>query len=66
MTDGLRLTPLSGARYRSFNAMCAVTVWHYAKSGPIDQTMEKFGHQNPAHDFWKIERRPAAQPRIGL
>jgi hypothetical protein len=30
----------------------------------IDQTREKFGHQN-AHDFMKIERRPAAQPKIG-
>jgi hypothetical protein len=40
-------------------------VRHYAKSGTIDQTREKFGHQNSAHDFMKIERRPAAQPRIG-
>jgi hypothetical protein len=38
---------------------------HYAKSGTMEQTGEQFGHQNPAHDFIKIERRRAAQPRIG-
>jgi hypothetical protein len=27
-----------------------------AKSGTIDQTREKFGRQNPVHDFMKIER----------
>jgi len=33
----------------------------YTKSGTIDQTREKFGHQNPSHDFMKIERRRAAE-----
>jgi hypothetical protein len=41
--DDLRLTALFRARYRSSNAICAATMWRYAKSGPIDQTMEKFG-----------------------
>jgi phytanoyl-CoA hydroxylase len=39
----------------------AAMVWHYTKSGTIDQTREKFGHQNPSHDFMKIERRGAAE-----
>jgi phytanoyl-CoA hydroxylase len=39
----------------------AAMVWHYTKSGTIDQTREKFGHQNPSHDFMKIERRNAAE-----
>jgi phytanoyl-CoA hydroxylase len=39
----------------------AAMVWHYAKSGTIDQTKERFGHQNPSHDFMKIERSGAAR-----
>jgi hypothetical protein len=39
----------------------AAMVWHYTKSGTIDQTRERFGHQNPSHDFMKIERRRAAE-----
>jgi ectoine hydroxylase-related dioxygenase (phytanoyl-CoA dioxygenase family) len=39
----------------------AAMVWHYARSGTIDQTREKFGHQNPAHDFMKIERHRATE-----
>jgi hypothetical protein len=39
----------------------AAMVWHYTKSGTIDQTRERFGHQNPSHDFMKIEPRRAAQ-----
>ena len=39
----------------------AAMVWHYARSGTIDQTREKFGHQNPAHDFMKIERHRASE-----
>lgn len=42
----------------------AAMVWHYTKSGTIDQTKEKFGYQNRSHDFMTIERRPAMQPRI--
>ena len=39
----------------------AAMVWHYTKSGTIDQTRERFGHQNPSHDFMKIERRSPAE-----
>jgi phytanoyl-CoA hydroxylase len=39
----------------------AAMVWHYTKSGTIDQTREKFGHQNPSHDFMKVERRRPAE-----
>ena len=39
----------------------AAMVWHYTKSGTIDQTKERFGHRNPSHDFMKIERRRAAE-----
>jgi len=31
-------------------------VWHYTKSGTIDRTLEKFGRENPVHDFMKIDR----------
>jgi phytanoyl-CoA hydroxylase len=34
----------------------AAMVWHYTKSGTIDRTLEKFGRQNPVHDFMKIDR----------
>jgi len=62
---GLHLTPLSRARYRCPARFVAAMAGHYAKSGTMEQTGEQFGHQNPAHDFIKIERRRAAQPRIG-
>jgi phytanoyl-CoA hydroxylase len=39
----------------------AAMVWHYTKSGTIDHTKERFGHQNPSHDFMKIDRRAAAE-----
>ncbi|HLX36931.1 MAG TPA: phytanoyl-CoA dioxygenase family protein [Candidatus Binataceae bacterium] len=35
----------------------AAMVWHYAAAGTEDHTKEKFGFQNPSHDFMPVARR---------
>ena len=35
----------------------AALVWHYAQAGTQDRTRERFGHQNPSHDFMPVARR---------
>ena len=35
----------------------AAMVWHYAAAGTEDWTKEKFGFQNPSHDFMPVARR---------
>jgi phytanoyl-CoA hydroxylase len=34
----------------------AAMVYHYAQAGTVDRTRERFGHQNPVHDFMPICR----------
>ena len=39
------------------DASRAAFVWHYATAGTEDLTKERFGFQNPSHDFMPVTHR---------